>query len=49
MQSMEEQLLSAREQAKIDQEALLTAMNSIHVKDEESDNDQDHGGNSINN
>lgn len=47
MVNMQAQLAEAREQAARDQEALLQAMQQMHVKDDESEQDQEHGGMSI--
>ncbi|KAL4232810.1 hypothetical protein ACF0H5_007496 [Mactra antiquata] len=43
MNNMQAQLAEAKEQAQRDQEALLQAMQQMHVKDEESEMDQEHG------
>ncbi|XP_053397452.1 radixin-like isoform X3 [Mercenaria mercenaria] len=43
MNQMQAALAEAKEQAQRDQEALLQAMSQMHVKDEESEQDQEHG------
>lgn len=43
MTNMQAALAEAREQAARDQEALLQAMQQMHVKDDESEQDQEHG------
>lgn len=44
MSSMQAQLAEAREQAMKDQEALLKAMEQMHVKEDTQEDDQEHGG-----
>lgn len=44
MSNMQAQLAEAREQAVKDQEALLKAMEQMHVKEDTQEDDQEHGG-----
>lgn len=44
MSNMQAQLAEAREQAMKDQEALLKAMEQMHVKEDNDEENQEHGG-----
>jgi len=44
MSNMQSQLVEAREQATKDQEALLKAMEQMHVKEDKEEEDTEHGG-----
>jgi len=47
MSTMQEELARAREEAQSNQEALLRAMEEMHVKEDKDEDDQEHGGSGI--